>query len=113
MSLPHEDHGMRPTFGKYQCDTPNAVQSFCKRHCQSEGMSGRTGRPSKGDRVVLYSRPHRKVREAVEASALRAGYDTISDYVAAVLAEHEGLTDLAPAPSKHPEQKELPLAATA
>ncbi|GAA3511102.1 hypothetical protein [Georgenia daeguensis] len=76
-------------------------------------MSGRTGRPSKGDRVVLYSRPHREVRAAVEASAARAGYDTISDYVAAVLAQHEGLSALAPAPTKHPDQKELPLAASA
>jgi len=76
-------------------------------------MSGRIGRPSKGDRVVLYSRPHRQVRAAVEASAARAGYDAVSDYVAAVLAQHEGLADLAPAPTRHPDQKELPLATSA
>jgi hypothetical protein len=94
-------------------DTPGRVLSFSKCACQGECMSGRTGRPSKGDRVVLYSRPHREVRAAVEASAARAGYDTISDYVAAVLAQHEGLAALAPAPNKHPDQKELPLAASA
>lgn len=94
-------------------DTPRRVRSFSKCPCQGERMSGRTGRPSKGDRVVLYSRPHRDVRAAVEASAARAGYDTISDYVAAVLAQHEGLGALAPAPNKHPDQKELPLAASA
>ena len=76
-------------------------------------MSGRIGRPSKGDRVVLYSRPHREVRAAVEASAAKAGYDAVSDYVAAVLANHEGLAELAPVPARHPEQKELPLATSA
>ena len=76
-------------------------------------MSGRIGRPSKGDRVVLYSRPHRDVRAAVEASAAKAGYDAVSDYVAAVLATHEGLADLAPVPTRHPDQKELPLATSA
>lgn len=62
---------------------------------------------------MLYSRPHRKVRAAVEASAARAGYEAVSDYVAAVLAEHEGLSELAPAPAKHPDQKEFPLVASA
>jgi hypothetical protein len=76
-------------------------------------MSARTGRPSKGDRVVLYSRPQRRVRDAVIASAARNGYDSVSDYVAAVLALHEGMADLAPPASKHPEQKELPLATSA
>jgi len=94
-------------------DTPRRVLSFSKCPCQGGGMSGRVGRPSKGDRVVLYSRPHREVRAAVEASAARAGYDAVSDYVAAVLAQHEGLDALAPAPNKHPNQKELPLAASA
>lgn len=68
-----------------------------------------TGRPSKGDRVVLYSRPERRVREAVERSAAEHGYDNVSDYVAAVLAHHEGLDALAPIPSRNPDQQELPL----
>lgn len=69
----------------------------------------RTGRPAKGDRVVLYSRPERRVRAAIEASAERAGYSSLSDYVAAVLAVHEGLADLAPAPDRNPDQEVLPL----
>lgn len=73
----------------------------------------RTGRPTKGDRVVLYSRPARPVREAVEKSAAEHGYDSVSDYVAAVLAHHEGLDALAPAPTRNPDQEELPLTRTA
>lgn len=69
----------------------------------------RIGRPSKGDRVVAYSRPHRAVREACEASAYAQGYTSLSDYIAAVLAVHEGLPDLAPAPDRNPEA--LPLTA--
>jgi hypothetical protein len=62
---------------------------------------------------VLYSRPQRLVREAVIASAARNGYDSVSDYVAAVLALHEGLEEFAPVAAKHPEQRELPLATSA
>ncbi len=70
-------------------------------------MESRIGRPSKGDRVVLYSRPPRKLRESVEASAERAGFDSLSDYVVAILAVHEGLPDLAPPPARHPQQEAL------
>ena len=59
----------------------------------------RTGRPSKGDRVVAYSRPHKMVREACEANARAQGYDSLSDYIAAVLAVHEGYPELAPRPT--------------
>ena len=65
-----------------------------------------TGRPSKGDRVVTYTRPHRLVREACEASAIAQGYESLSDYIAAVLAEREGLTDLAPQPRQLDEHRD-------
>ena len=69
----------------------------------------RIGRPSKGDRVVAYSRPHRVVREACEANAREQGYESLSDYIAAVLALHEGYPDLAPQPSR--DREALPLTA--
>jgi hypothetical protein len=69
----------------------------------------RIGRPSKGDRVVAYSRPHRVVREACEANTREQGYASLSDYIAAVLALHEGFPDLAPKPSS--EGEALPLSA--
>jgi hypothetical protein len=70
----------------------------------------RTGRPSKGDRVVAYSRPHRVVREACEARARDEGYDSLSDYIAAVLAIHEGFPELAPQPVSA-QKESLPLSA--
>ena len=63
------------------------------------------GRPHKGDRVVTMCRPQRAVRESCEASAREQGYDSLSDYISAVLAQHEGLAHLAP----HPANKENPL----
>jgi len=72
----------------------------------------RMGRPSKGDRVVAYSRPHRLVRQACEASAREQGYSTLSDYIAAILAVHEGFPDLAPRPDLDEQHSEaLPLTA--
>ncbi|MET4224529.1 hypothetical protein ABIC85_001771 [Oerskovia enterophila] len=59
------------------------------------------GRPSKGERDHLVTRPSvrlgKTVREAFEASS----YDSLSDYLAAVLAEHHGVPEEAPAP-RHP-----------
>lgn len=72
----------------------------------------RTGRPSKGDRVVAYSRPHKVVREACEVNARSQGYDSLSDYIAAVLAIHEGYPELAPRPAGRTDVSEaLPLSA--
>ena len=73
----------------------------------------RKGRPHKGDRDLLVTRPHRRVGDAVRASAESQGYASISEYVAAVLAEHEGLAELAPEPVKNTSQEELPLATSA
>ena len=66
---------------------------------------GRGGRPSKGARDHLVSRPALPVGTAVRKSAEERGYDSVSDYIAAVLAEHEGLPDLAP-PAVHARQEE-------
>jgi hypothetical protein len=66
----------------------------------------RVGRPSKGDRDHLVTRPARPIAEAVRAAASELGYDSVSDYVAAVLAERHGLDHLAPLPS-HSGQREV------
>ena len=72
----------------------------------------RMGRPSKGDRAVTYSRPHRLVREACEASAREQGFSALSDYIAAVLAVHEGYPELAPRPDLDEQHGQaLPLTA--
>ena len=89
--------------------TPTAGRPCRKNRHLYVGAMSRTGRPSKGDRVVAYSRPHRTVREACEANARSQGYASLSDYIAAVLAVHEGYPDLAPQPTHDGE--ELPLTA--
>lgn len=65
----------------------------------------RIGRPHKGARDVLVTRPALALGEAVRARAEREGYDSISEYIAAVLAEHEGMPDLAPRPHPAPAQE--------
>lgn len=77
----------------------------------SLGSMSRTGRPSKGDRVVAYSRPHKQVREACEENARALGYDSLSDYISAVLAIHEGYPELAPRPGEAQAAEALPLSA--
>ena len=66
---------------------------------------GRGGRPSKGQRDHLVSRPALPIGTAVRKSAEEQGYDSVSDYIAAVLAQHEGLAHLAP-PAVHARQEE-------
>ncbi|MDQ2850806.1 MAG: toxin-antitoxin system [Actinomycetota bacterium] len=66
-----------------------------------------TGRPSKGERHVVVTRPHRVVADSLMAHAKEQGV-SISDYVADVLARHEGLDHLAPTPPKT-KQPKLPL----
>ena len=65
------------------------------------------GRPSKGDRVLMASRVPRAVADSVREDAERLGYDSISSYVAAALAAHQGMPEYAPAPVR--DQEELPL----
>ena len=66
------------------------------------------GRPSKGDRDQILTRPSVELGEVVRAAADDSGM-SISEYVAKVLAEAHGLPELAPQP--HPtNQGELPIA---
>lgn len=51
------------------------------------------GRPHKGDRVLLQSRPAREVWYAVRIAASEAGV-SVSQYVADLLAQHVGRPDL-------------------
>ena len=75
--------------------------------------SGGPGRPSKGDRDQFMTRPARPVGDRVRQEAARLGYDSYSDFIAAVLAEKVGLAELAPAPVHPPMDEELPLQHTA
>ena len=70
------------------------------------------GRPSKGDRDLLVTRPSRAVGDAVRARADAAGL-TISDYVAALLATVHDLPEHAPRPLAGVNQEELPLSRSA
>jgi hypothetical protein len=70
------------------------------------------GRPSKGDRDVIVTRPARPLGNVVRARADEAGM-TISEYVAMVLARAHGMPEFAPAPSATAEQEVLPLGKTA
>ena len=69
----------------------------------------RGGRPSKGQRDLLVTRPAASLGQIVRDSADECGM-TVSDYVAGVLARAHGMPELAPAvatPTQH--QEELPL----
>ena len=68
----------------------------------------RTGRPSKGDRDVLYTRVPRPVGDAIRALSDQTGM-AISDVIAALAAKGLGMPELAPHPPHPYEQQELPL----
>lgn len=72
---------------------------------------GRGGRPSKGARDHLVSRPPEAVGARVRQRAREQGYEYVSDYIAAVLAEHEGMPELAPQPRKPRTQEALEIPA--
>lgn len=82
-----------------------------KRPRQVLPHKGGPGRPSKGDRDLLVTRPARAVGDAVRESAEREGYYSISEYVAAVLAAHEGMPELAPHPVHNANQEVLDISA--
>lgn len=69
---------------------------------------GQGGRPYKGDRDHIVTRPSRLVGDVIRQRADEAGL-TISDYVADVLARAHGL----PTPVVNPDQGVLPLGKTA
>ena len=67
------------------------------------------GRPSKGDRDVMVTRPPALVGRAIRRLADERGI-SISEYIAAVLSDHVGrpeLMPMPPAPSR--SESELPL----
>lgn len=70
------------------------------------------GRPSKGDRDLLVTRPLRALGDVVRARADDAGM-SISEYVATVLATTHGLPELAPTAIHTCGQTELPLTRSA
>ena len=74
-------------------------------------MTARKGRASKGERDLFLTRTTVPVGQSVRASAEREGYLSLSDYVAAVLAEHEGMPDQAPQPRPRSAQEALDISA--
>ncbi len=70
------------------------------------------GRPHKGDRVLIASRPSRIVADLVRQRAAEAGL-SISDYVAKVLAEVHGVPEAGPQLPANTSQEVLPLGKTA
>jgi len=68
----------------------------------------RTGRPSKGDRDVLYTRVPRPVGDAIRALSDQTGM-AISDVIAALAAKGLGMPEWAPQPPHPYDQQELPL----
>jgi len=66
-----------------------------------------TGRPHKGARRVIMTRPAQPVADVVLREAAAAGM-TISDYVAGILARAVGLPQYVPV-SPAQDQQELPL----
>lgn len=65
------------------------------------------GRPHKGDRVLLQTRPHREVWDQINEEARKSGASSLSQYVADVLAAHVGRDDLVVELGRN---EELPLA---
>lgn len=74
-----------------------------------EADEPRMGRPYKGDRVPTYFRPHRRVRQALEVRSAELGYDSLSDYVAALAAREVAMDELAPPPARTPNHPRLPM----
>lgn len=68
----------------------------------------RIGRPSKGDRDVLYTRVPRAVGDAIRALSDQTGM-AISDVIAALAAESLGMPEMAPQALRSYDQQELPL----
>lgn len=69
---------------------------------------GQGGRPSKGARDMIATRPPVEVGDAVRIAADKQGM-TISDYVAKILAEVHGLPQFAPKTPPVSDQGELPI----
>ena len=74
---------------------------------QTAKISCMAGRPHKGARHVIVTRPAKPVADVVMSEAAAAGM-TISDYVAGILARAVGLPQYVPVSPAH-NQQELPL----
>lgn len=95
--------------------TRRAIGAILNRTCgwvipMTRRASG--GRPSKGDRDSIITRPARALGDVVRTKADEAGL-TISEYVAAVLAHAHDLPQYAPTPRPIRTQEELPLSRSA
>jgi len=84
---------------------PRRVTSISET--RSVKVSCMAGRPHKGARHVIVTRPAKPVADVVMSEAAAAGM-TISDYVAGVLARAVGLPQYIPVSPAH-DQQELPL----
>ena len=95
-------------------DTPNSTGVIQKRDGWVVPMARKPsgGRPSKGDRDSIITRPMRPLGNEIRARADAAGM-TISEYVAMVLANAHGMPQYAPVPSPMDAQGVLPLGRTA
>lgn len=62
------------------------------------------GRPSKGLRSPITVRPHPDVKDLAVRRASAMGYDSLSDYVAALMAREMGKPHLAPPPVAKPSE---------
>jgi hypothetical protein len=95
-------------------DTPKRRRISEMRARLDVGMARKPGRgrPHKGDRDVIVTRPARPLGNVVRARADEAGM-TISEYVAMVLARAHGMPEFAPASSATTAQEVLPLDKTA
>ena len=74
---------------------------------RTANISCMAGRPHKGARHVIVTRPAKPVADVVMSEAAAAGM-TISDYVAGILARAVGLPQYVPVSPVH-NQQELPL----
>ncbi|WP_250444001.1 hypothetical protein [Actinotalea sp. C106] len=90
-------------------DTPRRFPISDTSWVLGRAMATRRGRPGKGERDLFVTRPAAVVGRAVRESAEREGYESLSEYIAAVLAEKEGLSEFAPTPHPAAEQGELPI----
>ncbi|MFJ3395232.1 hypothetical protein [Leifsonia aquatica] len=72
---------------------------------------GTKGRPSKGERKAVISRAPVPVVKKIEALAEEAGYTTVSDFVASILAREAGMPEYAPVRQLDPTRLELPISA--
>ena len=88
-------------------DTPTRLHVSDMPRALDHSMAAKRGRPGKGERDLFVTRPAAVVGRAVRESAAREGYDSLSEYISAVLAEREGLSEHAPKPHPAVEQGQL------